>query len=547
MKVVIIGGVAGGASAATRLRRLDERAEIILVERGQFVSYANCGLPYYVGNVIKERERLLVQTAEGLSQRFNIDVRVKQEAVTINPQAKTVDIVDIENNRCYSETYDKLILSPGAEPIRPPIPGIESPKIFTLRTVPDTFAITEYIQHYKPRHAVVVGGGFIGLEMAENLAHRRLQVSVAEASSQVMAPLDPEMAATVHQYLKAKGISLYLGDGVKEFHHQEGTSVILQSGTKLPADLVLLAIGVRPESGLAKAAGLELGDGGAIKVNHHLQTSNPDIYALGDAIQVTDLVSNFPARIPLAGPANKQGRIAANHIAGLPDSYHSTQGTAIVKLFDLTVAATGNNEKQLKKANIPYMKSYTHSSSHSGYYPGSSPMIIKLLFSPTEGKLLGAQIVGYKGVDKRIDVLAASLRTGLTVFQLQELELAYAPPFSSAKDPANMAGFVASNIITGLNPVIHWDEIDQLDPQETLLLDTRTQLETQFGQIPRSLNIPLDDLRANLHQLPQDKEIIIYCEVGLRGYLAARILLQQGFKVRNLSGGYRLYRLGKGL
>lgn len=547
MKVIIIGGVAGGASAATRLRRLDEGAEIILLERGEFVSYANCGLPYYVGNVIKERERLLVQTAQGLSQRFNIDVRVQHEAVIINPQTKIVEVIDLKHNRRYSETYDKLILSPGAEPIRPQVPGIDAPNIFTLRTVPDTFAITEYIQQHKPRQAVVVGGGFIGLEMAENLAHRGLQVSVAEASAQVMAPLDPEMAATVHQYLTAKGIRLHLGDGVKEFNHQPDTAVILQSGIKLLADLVLMAIGVRPESALAKAAGLELGDGGAIKVNQHLQTSNPDIYALGDAIQVTDLVSNSPARIPLAGPANKQGRIAANHIAGLPDWYQATQGTAIVKLFDLTVAATGNNEKQLKKANIPYLKSYTHASSHSGYYPASSPMIIKLLFSPDEGKLLGAQIVGYKGVDKRMDVLAVALRAGLTVFQLQELELAYAPPFSSAKDPTNMAGFVASNIITGLHPVIHWDELDQLDPKETILLDTRTQLETQFGQIPGSLNIPLDTLRDNLDHLPRDKEIIIYCEVGLRGYLAARILMQQGFKVRNLSGGFSIYRLGKGL
>ncbi|MTI96460.1 MAG: CoA-disulfide reductase [Firmicutes bacterium] len=545
MKIVIVGGVAGGASAATRLRRLNEQAEIIMIERGAHISYANCGLPYYIGGAIREQERLTVQSPEGLAARFNIDVRVNNEVTAIDPAAKEVVVKDLISGEQYSEAYDKLILSPGAEPLRPPISGIDSPGIYTLRTIPDTLAIKQFIEERDARKTIVVGGGFIGLEMAENLRERGLEVVVVEAADQVMAPLDPEMAAMVHDLLRDKGIDLRLADGVREFSAgEDGLNVTLQSGVSLSADLVLLAIGVRPDSKLAKNAGLELGDGGAIKVNAHLQTSSPDIYAVGDAIEVTDFVSGNPTRIPLAGPANKQGRIAANHICGIADTYKATQGTAIVKLFAMTIAATGNNEKQLQREGIAYEKSYTHSGSHAGYYPGATPLSAKLLFAPDDGKILGSQIVGYQGTDKRIDVLATALRAGLTVYDLEELELAYAPPFSSAKDPVNMAGYVAANMLNGHHPVIHWHELDDLDQEQVLLLDVRSREEHQLGALPNSVLVPLDQLRSHLHELPRDREIIVYCQIGQRGYLAARMLAQAGFKVRNLSGGYVTYRYG---
>lgn len=541
-KVVIVGGVAGGASAAARLRRLDEDMKIILFERGEHISYANCGLPYYIGGVIKDKEDLLVQTPEGMRQRFNIDIRVMSEVLDIDAERKQVKVKNRVTGESYFESYDKLILSPGAEPVRPPIPGIEGKNIYTLRNVRDTFDIEDYIVNNDCKDAVVVGGGFIGLEMAENLCHRGLKVTIVEMADQVMAPLDYEMAAIIHKYLKTKDIELVLKDGVKAFCQKGGKTLVeLQSGAKLETDLVILAIGVRPETTLAQKAGLEIGDTGGIKVNKHLQTSNPHIYAVGDAVEIVDFINGSPALIPLAGPANKQGRIAANHIWGIEDTYKATQGTSIVKLFDITAAVTGNNEKTLKKFNIPYQCVHVHSPSHATYYPGATLMAIKVLFSPDDGQLLGAQIVGYKGVDKRIDVLATAIRGRMTVYDLQELELAYAPPYSSAKDPVNMAGYVASNTLMGHHPIIQWYEIQELDKENTILLDTRTREEYSMGTIPGSINIPVDELRQNLDRLAdyKDKEVVVYCRSGQRSYIATRILLQKGFnKVRNLSGGY---------
>ncbi|MDE4543237.1 CoA-disulfide reductase [Thermoanaerobacterium sp. R66] len=543
MKVVIVGGVAGGASAAARLRRLDEDAEIILFEKGEYISYANCGLPYYIGEVIKEREKLVVQTPEAMSKRFKIDIRTLSEVTKINPDEKTVVVHDIKNDRTYTESYDKLILSPGAEPIKPPMPGIDGKNIFTLRTIPDTFKIKDYVDNNKPKKAVVVGGGFIGLEVAENLKETGLDVTVVELADHVMAPLDYEMAAIVHQRLKDKGVNLILKDGVKEFHHKEGiTTVVLNSGNTLITDMVVLGIGVRPDIKLAKDAGLEIGERGGIKVNEYMQTSNPDIYAVGDAIEVKDYINGSNTLIPLAGPANKQGRIAADNICGRKSKYDGTQGTSVAKIFDLTVAATGNNETILKRAGIDYEKVIIHPNSHASYYPDALPMTIKLIFKKDDGKILGAQIVGFDGVDKRIDVIATAIRSNMTVYDLEELELAYAPPYSSAKDPVNMAGFAASNILKGDISVFHWDEVEKIDMSKSVILDVRTDLEYQLGNIRGSINIPVDELRDNLHKIPKDKDIYVYCQVGLRGYIACRILMQNGFKsVKNLSGGYKIY------
>ncbi|MHA1584412.1 MAG: FAD-dependent oxidoreductase, partial [Promethearchaeota archaeon] len=544
-KVIIIGGVAGGASCAVRLRRLDEKAHIIICERGEYVSYANCGLPYYIGDTIKEKERLLVETPENLKDNFNLDVRIQNEVLEINPEEKWVKIHDLRNNNDYKESYDKLVLSPGAFPLRPPIPGINLSNIFTLRNVPDTFAIKNYINATNPKHAVVVGGGFIGSEMVENLVKLGIHVSIAEMADQVMAPLDPEMAAYVHQLLKFNNVELYLSNGVKQFIKvsENETIVELQSGKQLKTELVIFSIGVRPEIKLAQEAGLKIGERHGIKVNSHLQTSNEDIYAIGDAIEVKDFINQKSTSIPLAGPANKQGRIAADNIAGLNREYRGTQGTSIAKIFDVTIAATGNNEKLLKRFNIPYVKSYTQNSSHAGYYPGAIPLSIKLLFTPDTGKVLGAQIVGYEGVDKRIDVLATAIRNKMTVNDLQELELAYAPPFSSAKDPVNIAGFVASNILNGDMKVCYWDEIKDLDLNKSVILDVRTEEEVKLGKIPNAIYIPLGELRNRLSELPKDKEIITYCQIGQRGYYAARILMQNDFQVRNLSGGYKAYKI----
>lgn len=543
MKVIIVGGVAGGASAAARLRRVDENCEIVLFEKGEHISFANCGLPYYIGEVIKEKEKLLVQTPKAMKDRFNIDVRVFSEVTGIDTDNMEVQVLDIKNNKTYKETYDKLILSPGAVPIKPGIPGIDAPNVFTLRNIPDTYAIKDYVDSKKTGRAVVIGGGFIGLEIAENLHSRGISVGIVELANQVLAPVDYEIASIIHSYLKDKGIELYLGDGLKALHHSEGYSEVeLNSGKKIKADMIVLGIGVRPETALAKGAGLELGERGGIKVDRCLKTSNPDIYAVGDAVEVIDYINGKPTLIPLAGPANKQGRIAANNICGLKEEYEGTQGTSVLKVFDMTVASTGNNEKLLKRFNSPYEKSYTHSASHAGYYPDSTIISMKLLFSPEDGKILGAQAAGFDGVEKRIDVLATAIRAGMTVYDLEKLELSYAPPYSSAKDPVNMAGYTATNILKGDCRVIHWDEVDKRDANNSILIDVRTPLEFSLGSLESAVNIPLDEIRNRIIEFSKDKEIIVFCQVGLRGYLACRILMQKGYdNVKNLSGGYRTY------
>lgn len=545
MKYLIIGGVAGGATVAARLRRLDEKADIILFERGKYVSYANCGLPYYIGNTISDRNKLFVQTVKGFVDRFRIDIRTEQEVVSINPSKKEVQISNLVSGEKYTEDYDKLILSPGAEPLRPRIEGIDNPKIFTLRNVPDTDSIKAYVETEKPKHAIIVGGGFIGLEMAENLSDLGIQVSVVEMANQVMAPLDYSMAAIVHQHLIEKGIQLLLEDGVTKFEKTPSDVTIhLGSGKQISTDFVLLSIGVRPEIKLAKEAGLEIGKLGGISVNKYMQTSDPDIYALGDAVEVDHPITNKPALIPLAGPANKQGRIVADNIIyGNKEEYKGTIGTSIAKVFDLTVATAGANAKLLKREGIPYISSYTHSASHAGYYPGAVPLSIKILFSPENGRLLGAQIVGFDGVDKRIEMLAQVIQNHGTVTDLTLLEHAYAPPYSSAKDPVNMAGFVAENILTGKVKIISWREIEEYK-EKALLVDVRTRDEFSLGSIPGAINIPVDEIREKLNVLPKDKPIIVSCAIGLRGYLAYRILVQNGFtEVRNLSGGYKTWSI----
>lgn len=543
MNYLIIGGVAGGATVAARLRRMDEKANIILFERGKYVSYANCGLPYYIGDTINNREKLFVQTAKGFTDRFRIDIRTEQEVTAIRPDKKEVEIKNLSTGETYTETYDKLVLSPGAEPLRPGIEGIGSKKIFTLRNVPDTDTIKNYVNTENPKRAIVVGGGFIGLEMAENLHDLGIQVDVVEMANQVMAPLDFSMAAIVHRQLTDKGVGLHLEDGVSRFEEKDGgVTVHLRSGKQIATDMVLLSIGVRPETKLAKDAGLAIGERGGIAVNDYMQTSDADIYALGDAVEVRHLVTGQPALIPLAGPANKQGRIVADNIVfGNKKKYPGSIGTSIAKVFDLTVAAAGANAKLLQRNNIPYISSYTHGASHAGYYPGAVPLSIKILFAPENGKLLGAQIVGFNGVDKRIEMLAQVIQRGGTVHDLAELEHAYAPPYSSAKDPVNMAGFVAENILNKKSRIILWRELAEL-PADTIRIDVRTHDEYKLGTIPGFINIPVDELREHLDELPKEKPIVVTCAVGLRGYLAYRILVQNGFKhVRNLSGGYKTW------
>lgn len=543
MNYLIIGGVAGGATVAARLRRMDEKANIVLFERGKYVSYANCGLPYYIGDTINNREKLFVQTVKGFTDRFRIDIRTEQEVTAIRPDKKEVEVKNLSTGEIYTETYNKLVLSPGAEPLRPGIEGIGSKKIFTLRNVPDTDTIKNYINIEKPKCAIVVGGGFIGLEMAENLHDLGIQVDVVEMANQVMAPLDFSMAAIVHQQLTDKGVGLHLEDGVSRFEEKDGgVTVHLRSGKQIATDMVLLSIGVRPETKLAKEAGLAIGERGGIAVNDYMQTSDADIYALGDATEVKNLVTGQPSLIPLAGPANKQGRIVADNIIfGNKKKYAGSIGTSIAKVFDLTVAATGANAKLLQRNNIPYTSSYTHGASNAGYYPGAVPMSIKILFDPENGKLLGAQIVGFNGVDKRIEMLEQVIQRRGTVYDLTELEHAYAPPYSSAKDPVNMAGFVAENILKGKSKIIQWRELAEL-PADTIRIDVRTRDEHKLGSIPGFINIPVDELREHLDELPKDKLIVVSCAVGLRGYLAYRILVQNGFKnVRNLSGGYKTW------
>ena len=538
MKTIIIGGVAGGATAAARLRRLDEHAQIIILERGEFVSFANCGLPYYIGGSITEKGNLTLQTPESFRARFNIDVRTLSNAAGIDPERKTVTVEDLRTGKTYEESYDKLILSPGAEPIRPSIEGANSPNVFTLRNIPDTIRIKEYMETAYPHSAVVVGGGYIGVEMAENLAMAGLKVSVVELADHLIAPLDFDMAADVHRYIKSKGIKLYLNNGVTAI---QGNRVVLQNG-ELAADMVILAVGVRPETKLAKACGIQTNVRGSILVNPHMQTNIPDIYAVGDAVEVEDFITKTPAFIPLAGPANKQGRIAADHIAGLSSVYKGTQGSAVLKLFDMTIATTGISEKAAKAAGIDYDKTYTYSGSHASYYPGASMMSIKALWDKKTLKLLGAQIVGFDGVDKRLDVLATAIRFGAKITDLAELELCYAPPFGSAKDPVNMLGFVAENVVSGKVKQFFWHDVENLPRDGSVtLLDTRTLLEVGRGKIEGFMHIPVDSLRSRIHEIPKEKPVYVHCHSGLRSYIACRILSGYGFECYNLAGGWRLY------
>lgn len=548
-RYLIVGGVAGGASAAARLRRMDEEGEILLFERGEFISYANCGLPYYLGGAIKEREKLFLQTPKSFGRRFRVDVRTRSEVVSIDRDNHRVQVRELSTGRTYWEEYTKLLLSPGAEPVRPSLPGIDHPLIFTLRNVPDTDRIAGAIEKNHPRRALIIGAGFIGLEMAENLHNRGISVTIVEMMDQVMAPLDYEMAAFVHQHLKSKGVGLFLKERVASFRDEGGKPVtLLESGLALPADLVILSIGVKPETRLASEAGLSLGERRGIRVDRSLQTDDPSIYAVGDAVETVDLVTKRPNLFYLAGPANRQARIAAdNMVLGNHRVYEGTVGTAIAKVFDITVAATGHSERSLKREKIPFLSSIVHVGHHAGYYPGAIPLSIKLLFSPEEGRLLGAQVVGYEGVDKRIDLLAATLRRGGTVSDLGEIEHSYAPPFSSAKDPVNIAGFAAENLTMGRLKNIGWDEVAPGDSGRLLLLDVRTPEEFSLGTIPGALNIPVDDLRKRIGELPAGRGLLVFCAVGLRGYIASRILLQSGFKeVYNLSGGYKTYSLAKG-
>lgn len=538
MKTIIIGGVAGGASAAARLRRLDETAEIIVLERGEYVSFANCGLPYYIGGVITNQNHLTLQTPESFWSRFRIDVRVNSEAVKINPETKTVTVHNLKSGKSYKESYDNLILSPGAEPIKPNISGINNDFVFTLRNIPDTLKIKEYIERTMPKSAVVVGGGYIGVEMAENLKEAGLEVSIVELADHLITPLDFDMAADVHRYIKSKGINLYLSNGVKVLNEH---TVILQNG-EIHADMVIMSVGVRPETALAKECGIKTNHRGSIIVDQNMKTNIPHIYAVGDAVAVEDFITKSPAFIPLAGPANKQGRIAADNIAGLSSEYAGTQGSAVLKLFDMTVATTGINEKSAKAAGMDYDKTYIYSGSHASYYPGASNMLIKALWDKQTLKILGAQIVGFDGVDKRIDVLATAIRFGAKITDLAELELCYAPPFGSAKDPVNMLGFVAENVISGKVKQFFWNDVENLPRDGSVtLLDVRTATEVQRGKIDGFINIPLDSLREHISEILKDKPVYVHCHSGLRSYIACRILSGNGYECFNLAGGWRLY------
>lgn len=537
-KVLIVGGVAGGASAAARLRRLDEHAQIILLERDEHISFANCGLPYYIGETIQEREKLVVQTPKAMQDRFNIDVRVNSEVTALHPERKTVSIHSKTKGH-YEESYDALILSPGAKPIKPPIPGIDSNKIFTLRNIPDTDRIKEQVDRVDAHRAVVIGGGYIGVEMAENLKARGMEVTLVEAAPHILAPFDSDMVAMLEKELEENGVHLLLNDGVKAFHENGAAlDVVLSSGTTLTADLVILAIGVAPDTGFVKESGIQLGARGHILVNDHMETSIPSIYAVGDAIEVKDFVNGQVAAIPLAGPANKQGRIVADNIAGIPSTFKGTQGTSIIKVFSLTGATTGNNERNLKRLGLPYQVVYVHPFSHATYYPGALQLSLKLLFNG-EGRILGAQGIGIEGIDKNIDVIATTMRLGGTVYDLAELELAYAPPYSSAKDPVNMLGFAAENILANRTEVFTYEALQEYDKEQTILLDVRSPLEFANGYLPGAVHIPLDTLRQRLSELDKKKLILVYCKMGLQGYLASCILRQNGFKVKNMTGGFK--------
>ena len=543
-RILIVGGVAGGASCAARARRLTESPEIIMFDRGPFVSFANCGLPYYVGDVIKKESNLLIATPELFRKRFRIDVRLKSEVVRIDRAAKIVEIRDLAQNRVYNEPYDMLVLSPGARPIRPDLPGIDLAGIFSLRTIPDSRQIREWIDRYRARHAVVVGGGYIGMEMTENLHRRGLKVTVVEKQSQVMPLLDPEMVTAVHQDLKKHGVTLLLDQSIAGFANTDShrLGVRLTSGKRLETDLVILCIGVRPETSLAVQAGLEIGDSGGIRVSPQMRTSDERIWAVGDAVEVTDVVTGRPGVIPLAGPANRQGRIAADAMLGRPSKFRGTQGTSVVGVLGLVTAFTGPSEKMIKQLGRwqEMEKVYLHPGHHALYYPGASPISLKLIFEKTSGRVISAQAVGAAGVEKRIDVISMAIQKNATVFDLEEAELCYAPQFGSAKDPVNIAGMIAANVARGDVALTHWEEVGR---NSALILDVREPKEYQRGHVEGAQNLPLDQIRDRLADLPKDKEIWTYCFVGQRSYYAARALVQYGFNVKNISGGYKTYLL----
>ncbi|MBN1292248.1 MAG: FAD-dependent oxidoreductase [Candidatus Latescibacteria bacterium] len=540
-KIVIIGGVAGGASAAARARRLSETAEIILFERGEYISFANCGLPYHIGGTIKDRNKLLVQTPQSLYERFRIDVRTQTEVTSINRENKEVTVYDRTSGKESVESYDELVLSPGAEPFKPPIPGIDSKGVFTLRNMRDMDIINEYIENERPISAIVLGAGYIGLEMAEALRLRKLNVSIVELAPQVMVTADPEMAAPIKQQFELHGVDLRLNTSITGIIEDgDNLSVHLNTGEMVQCGMIILSVGVRPEVKLAREAGLEIGERGGIVVDEHMKTSDPHIYAVGDAIEVTDFVAGIQTLIPLAGPANRQGRIAADNIFGRESVYKKTQGTAICKVFDLAIAMTGMSEKNLVRTGRKYEKVYVHPATHATYYPGAVPLSLKLMFDPENGVILGAQAVGLQGVDKRIDVLSVAIRCGMTVYDLQHLELTYAPPFGSAKDPVNYAGFVATNVMRGDSHICHFEDVTHVKENQ-FLIDVRTPKEYNAGTIPGATNIPVDELRERISELPRNKQILAFCQVGLRAYIACRILTQHGLTCSNLTGGYKTY------
>ena len=541
MKVIIVGGVAGGATAAARIRRLDEKAEITIFERSGYVSYANCGLPYYIGDVITDRDELTLQTPESFRSRFNVTVKVRHEVTAINSENKTVSVIDLNSGKSFEERYDKLLLSPGAKAVKPELPGINTNKLFTLRTVEDTFRIKEYINKAGPKSAVIAGGGFIGLELAENLRELGMDITIVQRPEQLMSPFDPDMASFIHNEAKTHGISLSLGHTVEGFEEKDGgVDVLLKDCAPLHADMVILAIGVTPDSRLAKEAGLELGIKGSIVVNDRMETSMPDIYAVGDAIQVQNFITGEDALISLAGPANKQGRIAADNICGGNSRYRGSQGSSIIKFFDITAASTGINEKAARQAGINTDKVILSPISHAGYYPGGKIMTMKILFEKETYHLLGAQIIGYDGVDKRIDVLATAIRAGMNARDLKDLDLSYAPPYSSAKDPVNLVGYMIDNIATGILHQWHYEDLPSIPKDGSItFLDARTKDEFDAGHEDGFINIPVDELRDRINELDKHKPVYLMCQSGLRSYIASRILHGEGFKAYNLSGGYR--------
>lgn len=544
MKVLIVGGVAGGASAAARLRRLDEKAEIIMFERGEYISFANCGLPYYIGGEITKKSALTLQTPQSFNSRFNVDVRVWNEVTAIDPEKKQVTVHNVQTGEDYTESYDELILSPGAAPLVPKMDGVDDPRVFTLRNIPDTVKIRDYVDEEFPESAVVVGGGYIGVEMAENLKKAGLKVTIVELADHVIAPLDGDMAAEVHRYLRDQGVELMLGKAVQSMEDKGGKLTLHLSEGEIETDMVILSVGVRPDTALAQGAGLELNPKGAIVVNEHMQTSKEHIYAVGDAIEIVDFVTGKKGYVPLAGPANKQGRIAADNICGIKSSYKNTLGSSVLKIFDMTVAMTGVNERTAQAAGLDYDKVYTYSQSHASYYPGGHGISIKTLYEKGTGKILGAQLVGYDGVDKRCDVIATAIRAGMTAYDLTELELCYAPPFGSAKDPVNFVGYVIENTLTGKVKNFFWNDVEKLPRDGSVtLLDVRTPSEREVGHIPGFIHIPLDELRQRAGELPQDKPVYIHCHSGLRSYLACRMLTGLGYDCYNLSGGWRFYEI----